>query len=201
MHYAVNLSSIAAQVSAGTGPISGIHRSELKLDAVEKLNVLHLRPAYFFENHLAGINMIQMMGVYGGALKGDLSVPMIATRDVGEYAARRLLKLDFKGKQRQELLGERDLTMNEVTSVIGKALNKPDLRYAQFPYEQVQQVLVQMGVPGKTADYVMEMFKGMNDGIVVGTEPRTAENTTPTSIETFVKEVFVPAYQGMAVGA
>ena len=74
---------------------------------------------------------------------------MIATRDIGAYAAERLLKLDFKGKQTQELLGERDLTMNEVTAVIGKALNKPDLRYAQFPYDQVQKVLVQMGVPAK----------------------------------------------------
>jgi hypothetical protein len=41
----------------------------------------------------------------------------------------------------------------------------------------------------------------MNEGIVVATEPRSPENTTPTSIETFVKEVFLPAYQGQAVGA
>jgi uncharacterized protein YbjT (DUF2867 family) len=201
LHYAVNLSSFGAQAPAGTGPISGLHRSELKLNAMEKLNVLHLRPVYFFENHLAGISMIQMMGMYGGALKPDLQIPMIATRDIGAYAAERLLKLDFNGKQTQELLGERDLSMNEVAAIIGKALNRADLRYAQFPYDQVQQVLVQMGTPPKTAAYFIEMFQGINDGIVVATEPRTAENTTPTSIETFVKEVFVPAYQGVGVGA
>ncbi|MGB9435380.1 MAG: NAD(P)H-binding protein [Candidatus Acidiferrum sp.] len=201
LQYAVNLSSIGAQAPAGTGPILGLHRSEQKLDGVEKLNVLHLRPAYFFENHLAGISMIQMMGLYGGALKGDLQMPMIAARDIGAYAAERLLKLDFNGKQTRNLLGERDLSMNEVAAVIGKVLNKPDLRYAQFPYEQVQQVLVQMGTPAKTAAYLIEMFQGINNGIVVATEPRTAENTTETSIETFVKEVFVPAYQGVGVGA
>jgi membrane peptidoglycan carboxypeptidase len=80
-------------------------------------------------------------------------------------------------------------------------LNNTELRYAQFPYDQVQQVLLQMGSPAKTAAYFIEMFQGFNDGIVVATEPRTAENTTPTSIETFVKEVFVPAYQGIAVSA
>jgi uncharacterized protein YbjT (DUF2867 family) len=201
LQYAVNLSSIGAQAPAGTGPILGLHRSEQKLNGVEKLNVLHLRPAYFFENHLAGISMIQMMGLYGGALKGDLQMPMIAARDIGAYAAERLLKLDFSGKQTRNLLGERDLSMNEVAAVIGKALNKPDLRYAQFPYAQVQQVLVQMGTPAKTAAYLIEMFQGINNGIVVATEPRTAENTTETSIETFVKEVFVPAYQGVGVGA
>ena len=201
LHYAVNLSSIGAQAPSGNGPIAGLHRAEKKLNAVDKLNVLHLRPAYFFENHLSGINMIQMMGVYGGAIRGDLQMAMIASRDIGEYAAQRLLKLDFTGKLTQELLGERDLSMNEVATIIGKALNKPDLRYAQFPYDQVQQVLMQMGVPSKTAAYFIEMFRGFNEGIVVATEPRSQENTTPTSFEAFVKEVFVPAYQSMAVGA
>ncbi len=201
LQYAVNLSSYGAQASAGTGPILGVHFAEAKLNTVEKLNVLHLRPAYFYENHLAGIGMIQMMGLYGGALKADLKIPMIATRDIGAYAAERLLKLDFSGKQVRELLGERDLSMNEVTAIIGRTLNKVDLRYAQFPYEQVQQVLVQMGTPPKTAALFIEMFQGINDGIVAATEPRRAENTTPTSFETFVKDVFVPAYQGRAVGA
>jgi len=201
LHYTVHLSSIGGQAPSGTGPIAGLHASEEKLNALEKLNVLHLRPAYFFENHLAAIGMIQMMGLYGGALKGDMKIPMIATKDIGAYAAERLLKLDFSGKQRQELLGERDLCMNEAAAIIGKGLNKPELRYAQFPYDQVRQVLMQMGTPPKTAAQFIEMFEGFNDGIAVGTEVRSQKNTTPTNLETFVKEVFVPAYQGAAVGA
>jgi uncharacterized protein YbjT (DUF2867 family) len=199
--YAVNLSSIGAQAPQGTGPIVGLHFAEKKLNAIERLNVLHLRPAYFFENLLSGISMIQMMGIFGGALKGDLRIPMIATRDIGAYGAERLLHLDFNGKQTQELLGERDLSMNEVVAVIGRALGKADLRYVQFPYDQVGKVLIQMGTPPKTAALFIEMFGGFNEGIVAPTEPRSANNTTPTSIEGFVKEKFVPAYQGMAVGA
>jgi len=201
LQYAVNLSSIGAQADAGTGPILGQHNSEQKLNAVERLNILHLRPAYFFENHLAGIAMIRMMGIFGGALRPDLKIPMTATKDIGVFAAERLLKLDFNGKQTQDLLGERDLSMNEVAAVLGKALNKPDLLYAQFPYDQVQKVLAQMGVPVKTAASFIEMFRAMNDGIVVPTEPRSEKNTTPTSIETFMRDVFVPAYQGAAAGA
>jgi hypothetical protein len=39
------------------------------------------------------------------------------------------------------------------------------------------------------------MWKGANAGLIVPLEPRTAENTTPTTIESFVAEDFVPAYQ------
>lgn len=201
LQYAVNLSSIGAQAPAGTGPILGLHDGERKLNAVEKLNVLHLRPAYFMENHLSAIEMIQMMGILAGALRPDLKIPMIATRDIGAYVAERLLNLDFSGKQMQELYGERDLSMAEVAGAISRAIGKPDLRYLQFSYEQVELTLVQVGVPAKTAAYFIEMFQGMNNGIVAGLEPRSAANTTATSIETFVKEVFAPAYQGIAVGA
>jgi len=201
LQYAVNLSSIGAHAPAGTGPILGQHDCERKLNAIERLNVLHLRPAHFMENHLSAVEMIQMMGIFAGALRPDLKIPMIATRDIGAYAAERLLNLDFSGKQMRELHGERDLSMSEVASVISRAIGKQDLRYLQFTYEQVEQAMVQMGISAKTAASFIEMFQGMNDGIVAGLEPRSAANTTPTSIEAFVKEVFAPAYQGIAVGA
>ena len=91
--------------------------------------------------------------------------------------------------------------MNDVASVLGKALTKPNLRYAQFAYDQVEQVLIQMGTPPKTAASFIEMFGAFNDRMVTATEPRSDKNTTPTSIETFMRDVFVPVYQGMAVGA
>src|SRR5579862_3619717 len=139
--YAVHLSSYGAQVPEGTGPVAGLHSSEQKLNAIGGLNVLHLRAAYFMENNLAAIGMIQKMGIFGHVLLPDLRMPMIVTRDVGNYAARRLLDLDFSGKQTRELLGERDLSMTEATAMIARGIGKPDLRYEQFPYDQVEQVL------------------------------------------------------------
>ena len=201
LRYAVNLSSIGAHVPARTGPILGQHFSEQKLNAIDRLNVLHLRPAYFFENLLPGISMIQLMGIFGGPLKSDVRIPMIATRDIGAYVADRLFKLDFTGKSTQDLLGERDLCMSEVVGVMGKALGKADLLYIQFPYDEVEKILMHMGTPPKTAVVFTEMFQAFNDGTVAPTEMRSAGNTTPTSIESFLKEKFVPAYQAMAVGA
>jgi uncharacterized protein YbjT (DUF2867 family) len=199
--YAVHLSSYGAQVAEGTGPVSGLHSSEQKLNAIENLNVLHLRAAYFMENNLAAIGMIHGMGLVGNALLPDLKIPMAATRDVGDYAAQRLLNQDFSGKQTRELLGERDLSMTEATAVIARGIGKPDLRYEQFPYDQVQQALTQLGVPPKGAAMYIEMYKSINAGVLVPLEPRSPENTTPTSFERFVQDVFVAAYHGKAPSA
>src|ERR1700722_15086032 len=111
LRYAVHLSSYGAHVPEGTGPVTGLHSSEQKLNAISGLNALHLRAAYFMENNLAAIGMIRAMGIFASALLPDLKLPMIATRDVGDYAAKRLLDLDFSGIQTRELLGERDLSM------------------------------------------------------------------------------------------
>ena len=153
------------------------------------------------ENNLAAIGMIHGMGMFGHALVPDLKQPMIATRDIGDYAARRILNLDFSGKQTRELLGERDLSMTEATAVIARGIGKPDLRYVQFPYEQVQQVLMQMGIPPKNAALFIEMYKAINAGVVAAQEPRSAENTTPTSFEKFGQDVFAPSYRGKAATA
>jgi uncharacterized protein YbjT (DUF2867 family) len=201
LHYAVHLSSYGAHVPQGTGPVTGLHSSEQKLNAISDLNVLHLRPGYFMENNLAAIDMIHGMGMFGHALLPDLKMPLIATRDVGDYGARRLLDLDFSGKQTRELLGERDLTMTEAVAVIARGIGKPDLRYVQISYDQVQQVLTQAGFSPKKAAVYIEMFQSINAGILAAKEPRSPENSTPTSFENFVQDVFLPALRGKAFTA
>src|ERR1700675_3018074 len=201
LRYAVHLSSYGAHVPEGTGPVAGLHSSEQKLNAISDLNVLHLRAAYFMENNLAAVDMIRGMGLFGHALLPDLKLPMIATRDVGGYALQRLLDLDFSGKQTRELLGERDLTMTEATAVIARGIGKPELRYEQFSYDQVQQALTQTGFSPKKAAVYIEMFQAINAGLLAAQERRSPENSTPTSFEKFVRDVFVAAYHGKAPAA
>jgi uncharacterized protein YbjT (DUF2867 family) len=201
LRYAVHLSSYGAHVPEGTGPVAGLHSSEQKLNAIGDLNVLHLRAAYFMENNLAAVDMIHGMGLFGHALLPDLKLPMIATPDVGDYAAQRLLDLDFSGKQTRELLGERDLSMAEATAIIARGIGKPDLRYEQFPYDQVRQALTQMGFSSKKAAVYIEMFEAINTGLLSAREQRSMENSTPTSFEKFVQDVFLAAYRTKANAA
>jgi hypothetical protein len=61
--------------------------------------------------------------------------------------------------------------------------------------------LTQMGIPPKTAALYIEMYESVNAGVLAAQEPRSPENTTPTSFEQFVQDIFAPAYHGKAVTA
>lgn len=128
----VALSSIGADKPSGTGPVLGLHHLEQKLNQISSANVLHLRAAYFMENTLPQVNAIRKMGYSVGPLRPDLKLPMIATRDIGTAAADALLHPTVTGKQTRELLGQRDLSYNEVAAVLGKAIGTPDLKYVQL---------------------------------------------------------------------
>jgi hypothetical protein len=58
--------------------------------------------------------------------------------------------------------------------------------------------LTQMGIPPKTAAAYIELYKAINAGVVAPQESRSRENSTPTSFEQFVQDVFAPAYHGKA---
>jgi uncharacterized protein YbjT (DUF2867 family) len=201
VEYVVSLSSVGADKAEGTGPVGGLHHLEQTLNRIPDLNALHLRPAYFMENMLAQIGIIRNMNTTAGPLRPDLVMPMIATRDIGSAAAKALLALDFSGKQTRELLGQRDLSYAEATAIIGDALGKPELKYLQLPDEQVRGAFLQMGMSANVADLILEMSSALNSGYMKPLEERTAENTTPTSFESFVAEEFVPLYQGKATTA
>lgn len=198
--YAVALSSIGADLESGNGPAAGLHVLERRLEAIPGLASLHLRPGYFFENSFGSIGLIKATGANGGALRADVKMVHVATRDIGEEAARRLLALDWQGHGVQELHGERDLTMDEVTTALGKAIRKPDLRYVQFPYVDAQLGMMQSGLPEELAVLFVDMSKGFNEGRVRATQPRSMATTTPTSIERWAAEIFAPVYEATGAG-
>jgi uncharacterized protein YbjT (DUF2867 family) len=194
VRFVVNLSSIGAQHAQNTGPIVGLHNQEQKLNRVAGLNVLHLRAAYFMENLFMSIAPVRSTGTLPGGLRADAAMPWIATKDIGEYAASRLAARDFSGSSVQELHGQRDISMQEAASIVGNAINKPNLAYMHVPSTVLGQVIVEMGLPKKTAELLIEMWDGANAGLIVPQEVRSAKNTTPTTLESFVTEVFAPAY-------
>ena len=194
----VALSSVGAELPSGTGPVVGLYNLEQKLNQIGNANVLYLRAAYFMENTLPQAAAIRHMGFTAGPLRADLKIPMIATRDIGNAAADSLLHPAIQGKQTLELLGQRDLSYNDATAIIGKVIGHSDLKYVQLSDDQVLGALVQTGMSEQMASLIVEMAHALNAGQMHPQEPRKLENTTPTTYETFVEEVFAPAYRYQA---
>lgn len=192
--HVVNLSSMGGHLAEGTGPIKGLYDQEQRLNRLPNLNVFHLRPTFFMENLLMGIEIIKKMGINGGATRPDTAAPMIATKDIAAAAAELMLNPTFKGQEARELLGPGDYTMVEATTAIGKAIGRENLQYIQVPYEVVRQAMIGQGLSENVADEMIELARGSNEGLLKPAEARSPENTTPTTLEEFAAETFAPAY-------
>jgi len=192
----LTLSSVGAHLPEKAGVVQGLRDFEQRLNKIKGLNVLHLRPSYFMENTLGQTGMIKMMGFMGSPVKADLKFPIVATKDIAEVAAKKLLSLDFKGVGNVHyILGPRDVTYNEIAQVFGKAIGKPDLKYMEATYQDAKFGMIQgWGVTENVADAMNEFVQSMNEGKVLEDAKRTPETTTPTSLDEFA-HVFAHVYQ------
>lgn len=186
--YVVNLSSVGGHLDRGNGPVAGLYDQEQRLNRLAGVNVVHLRPAFFMENLMMNIGLIRDKGINGSPLKADLKFPMIATRDIARAAANYLMAGRVEGKVVQELLGQRDLSMQEATGILGRAIGKPGLPYVQFPYDDASKAMIGMGLSPDLVRLFIEMYQGFNEGTILRGMVRTPQNTTETAFEDFAVE-------------
>ena len=192
--HVVVLSSNGAQMPEGAGPVSGLYEFEQMLQKIQGLNILSLRAGFFMQNFFAQIPMVKQAGIIGYSMKADTKTPIVHTDDIAAVATKHLLALDFTGVQKVFVPGQRDLTMQEVAEVLGKAIGKPELPYVTFSPADAKAGMLQSGIPETIADGYNELFEALSSGKYLSDYQRTPENTTPTSIEDFAKE-FAVAYQ------
>lgn len=196
VRHLVFLSSLGAELDEGTGLIAGLHAQEERLKQLSDTNVLLLRPASFYENFYDSLGLIKHQGITGDSVASDLAIPMVATRDIADVAAKALTARDWNGVVVRELLGPRDLTYAEATRILGEGIGKPNLQYLQFSYADMVRALVEGGFSESFANLYVTMTQAFNEGVVKPRDGRTPENTTPTRLEDFASEL-AHAYQEM----
>jgi uncharacterized protein YbjT (DUF2867 family) len=193
--YVVNLSSIGADLPDGCGPVSGLHRAENQLNSLEAVNILHLRPGYFFANLLGNIGMVKHMQIIGsnfGTKTTDLVLS--ATDDIAQAAAEALLALNFIGHTVQYLASD-IRPVNEIAKVLGAAIGQPQLPWVTFTDEQAKQGLLGAGLPEEVAANYAEMGAALESGRMSADFYRHRPATLgATKLEDFAK-VFAAAYQ------
>lgn len=159
----VNLSSIGAHMPEGCGPVSGLYYVEQALNALEGVNVKHLRPGFFYYNFLANIGMIKHMGIIGGNYGEGAKLVLADPADIADAAATELLNLSFDGKSLTYVVSD-EKTTDEIASVLGAAIGKPDLKWINFSDEDTVGGMLQNGVPLDIAKNYAEMGAAMRSG-------------------------------------
>ncbi|HET9870370.1 MAG TPA: NmrA family NAD(P)-binding protein [bacterium] len=194
LKYAVNLSSVGAELPSGSGPITGLYRQEQRLAKLGGLNLVNLRPTAFMENSFFAIPVIKAYGVFGAAAPADYPLPTVATRDIAAKVVEFLEALSFQGQRFFDLTGPREYTQTELVKVLGAAIGKPDLKYQQTPLDQIKAGMLGMGMRPKTVDLMIEMYGAGNAGKLHPNQELTAEHRGSTTLEQFAP-AFAAAYQ------
>jgi uncharacterized protein YbjT (DUF2867 family) len=197
----VNLSSIGAHLASGTGPIAGLHRQEERLNRIDGIDLLHLRPGYFFENHLVALGTIQPLGVYADMTAPDAPLPMVATADIAAVVARELVRPSTPGKRVLHLRAPRLYTMAESAALLGAAIGKPGLAYVQADRAQAKAAMASHGFSADAANQFEEMSGAFSTRRLDGEHEKGPTEVTPTTLEAWSGGAFRTAFEQAAAVA
>lgn len=189
----VALSAQGAGIHSGS--VASLTELETSLRSIDHLSVVTLRSCFHMTNFLRTIRLMKQSGINSGAVHADLPMPMIAARDIASVAAEYLMAPSFTGYQVRDLLGPREYTHREATSILGDTIGKPNLPYIELSSEEYRKNLLGAGFSANGADTLAKTWEAVNDGSGNPQVSRNASNTTPTTLQEFALETFARAYQ------
>ncbi|MEO6722797.1 MAG: NAD(P)H-binding protein [Ferruginibacter sp.] len=184
--YAVVLSSIGAHAGEGTGPVDGLADFEKMLSELPGINVKILRPSYFMTNLFNMIPLIKNMQIMGANF-GDSKLVLVHTNDIAAAAAEELLALNFIGQSVRYIASD-EKTGAEIASIIGNAVNKPDLQWVMFSDEQSREGLQQAGLPAFFAGAYTTMGQALREGNMQEDYWKNHPELSPTKLTDFAHE-------------
>ena len=184
----VHLSSVGAHLPSGIGPIAGLYDQEQRLNRIAGLDLLHIRAAFFMENHLHAVGLIAAFGVYPSMEKSDVPMGMIATQDIAAVVARELAQPSKRGIL--HLRAAALYSFQSAASILGAAIGKPELKHVQADPAQAKAGMVQHGFSQNVADLFEEMALAASDGRIA-----SSYETGPTEIGATTLEQFAPVFK------
>jgi uncharacterized protein YbjT (DUF2867 family) len=186
----VNLSSIGADLASGTGPIAGLHDVEELINRTG-CNVTHLRPGFFFENLLWQLDSIHNWGRISLPLSNSTRYPMIATRDIGRFAASRLANSTWSGQTVQELHGPAELSFREVAEALTQVLGRK-IVCIKCDNQEMRDILLKSAMSENATDLILEMYDAVEAGRLRTLQPHSRTTTTTTTLYDFARDVILP---------
>ncbi len=163
--HVVVLSSIAAHVPSGTGPIVIARAAELGLAELPNTRATFVRAAYFMENHLANVHPMKADGVlpvFGGG--EAFPFPMVATHDIGTVAADALLGTP-KENEWIELSGPKEYSFEDVAEAASQILGR-SVKATPAPIDALVPTFMKFGISENVAGLYREMTEASGKGLM-----------------------------------
>lgn len=154
------LSSIGAHMRKGAGPIDGLAYLETKLDEVQGINCVYLRPSYFYYNLFSMIPLIKNMGIMGSNMPESHELVLTHTSDIADVASDILIHNKFSGRQVIYIASDVK-TIGEVTKTLAVSINKPEVSWVEFSDEQALNGMLQSGLSATLAEGYTTMGKAI----------------------------------------
>jgi uncharacterized protein YbjT (DUF2867 family) len=127
-----------------------------------------LRPAYFIQNDVRQKDPLLTHGVYGMPI-GEKGISMVDVRDIGDAAARELLRRERAGaplpRETYELVGPDVIDAETVVSIWAEALGRP-VRYGGDDLNVLEQRLKSAAPAWLAYDMRLMMGRYQQDGAV-----------------------------------
>lgn len=146
----------------------------------------------FMENMLRQVQPIRDQGMFFGPDRPDARAALVATRDIAVSAAGLLLDESWRGQGGLAVLGPEDLSCNDMASIMSDVLGKP-IRFRQIPADDYKAQLMLNGASEVMAQGLVDMVAEFREHGIYNSEPRSSQNTTPTTSRAWCAEVLWPA--------
>jgi len=187
----VNLSSQGADKPDGVGPVSGLYKVEQALNKLDGIDVVHLRPGYFFQNLLANVDMVKHARIMGSNFSG--SIYLSDPSDIADAAIDALLNPVPSGSSVRYLISDKRDTA-QIASALGKSVGQPELPWIKFSDADAQEGMLQAGLAEETVKNYVEMGAALDKGIMSeDLEKHLPKEWGKTKLEDFVP-VFANVY-------
>src|SRR5699024_4827392 len=177
--HVVLLSSGGADLSEGTGPITGLHQMEVALRATGTV-LSALLPGHCQERLAAVLCTVHESGIYPVfADSADVPVPMVATTDLGAVAAD-ILQSRPRANEAIDVLGPM-YSERAVAVALGRTLEQ-ELTVELIPKEKWADVLTETGLRPRTAESLAQLYQADQQGLLAPRGDRRVNGHTPIDV-------------------
>lgn len=161
----VYLSSIGAHLPKGSGLLVGHYKGEGIMNTLSNVAIAFMRPVGFYYNLLGFIPMIKSEGFIAANWGADAKLVWVSPIDIAAAVAQELQSTLVGRKVRYVVSDE--LTGNETASILGEAINKPDLKWNIISSEQMLSGLEAVGLNPTIAAGLVEMYESQQSGLLM----------------------------------